>query len=269
MSKTIAILGCGWLGHPLAKALVAAGYSVHGATTSLEKIPMLKQEGITPFLLTVFEDKIEGPVRDFLNNTELLIINIPPKLRGTQKQDYVKKMEWVRNAITESTVNKVLFTSSTSVYGDISGIVTEETAPRPQTESGRQLLASENLFKNEPGFQTTIIRFGGLIGKDRHPITMLSGKKELQNGNHPINLIHQNDCIKIILEVIKNDWWNELFNAVYPYNPSKKEYYPQAAIHRGIPVPQYSPNFNTKGKKVESHRLICVKKYTFDTSIQG
>ena len=63
--------------------------------------------------------------------------------------------------------------SSTSVYGDSFPIVeiTEETKPNPDTESGKQLVIAETLFvQSNPHFKTTVIRFGGLLGDDRHPV---------------------------------------------------------------------------------------------------
>ena len=130
-------------------------------------------------------------------------------------------------------------------------------------------MATENLFKNTPELQTTIIRFGGLIGPDKHPVTMLSGRKVLNNGNHPVNLIHLNDCISIISSVIKQNWWGEIFNAVYPLHPPKKEYYSQEAVKRGLEIPEYSHTSPHSGKKIDSRRLIHVKKYIFTTSILG
>lgn len=49
----ISILGCGWLGFPLAKALLLKGFSVKGSTTSSEKLATLEKAGITPFLITL------------------------------------------------------------------------------------------------------------------------------------------------------------------------------------------------------------------------
>ena len=49
----ISILGCGWLGFPLAKALITKGFSVNGSTTSVEKLPILENSGISPFLINV------------------------------------------------------------------------------------------------------------------------------------------------------------------------------------------------------------------------
>lgn len=260
-------MGCGWLGLPLAKALVEGGYLVRGTTTSEYKLGMLQKPGIAPFLISLSEEKIVGDISGFLAEAEVLVINIPPKLRGGNKENYVKKMQLLLESVKTAKTKKVIFVSSTSVYGDINAEVTEETTTKPCTESGKKLLASENLFKNCPELQTTIIRFGGLIGPDRHPITMLSGRIGLTNGNAFINLIHLEDCIGIIKAIIQDDWWDELFNGVYPYHPTKQEYYSGEAQKRGLTVPVYSNTSLHPGKKIESRRLIHVKKYHFNTPI--
>ena len=260
-------MGCGWLGLPLAKAFIEGGYLVRGTTTSEYKLGMLQKEGIAPFLISLSEEKIAGNILDFLADAEVLVINVPPKLRGGNKENYVKKMQLLLESVKTTKTKKVIFVSSTSVFGNINAKVTEETIPEPSTESGKQLLASENIFKNAPEIRTTIIRFGGLIGSDRHPVTMLSGRKGLNNGNHPVNLIHLNDCISIISSVIKQNWWGEIFNAVYPCHPPKKEYYSQEAVKRGLILPQYVQNSQKSEKKIDSSRLIHVKKYHFNTPI--
>ncbi len=262
-------MGCGWLGLPLGTKLVKDGYTVNGTTTSENKLNILQKEGIAPFLISLSEEMIVGDISGFLADVEVLIINVPPKLRGGNQENYIKKMQLLLESVKAAKTKKVIFVSSTSVYGNIEGEVTEETIPQPSTESGKQLLASEYLFKNTPELQTTIIRFGGLIGPDRHPVTMLSGRKGLKNGNHPVNLIHLDDCISILSLVIKNNWWGEIFNAVYPLHPAKKEYYHQIAAKKGMILPEYSKTSLHPGKKIDSIRLLYVKKYIFTTSILG
>lgn len=267
MNKKIAILGCGWLGLPLAKALIADGCQIHGSTTSEEKLGMLKEEGIHPFLISLTEDDIEGNIKGFLSQMDALVINVPPRLRGDQKENYVKKMQLLHGAIKLSKVQRLIFISSTSVYGDIDGVVTEATSPKPVSESGRQLVVSEDIFRSDTALKTTIVRFGGLIGGDRHPVTMLSGRKNLSNGNYPINLIHLNDCIKIISEILKNGWWGETLNGVYPYHPAKQEYYASKAIGKGLQIPEYKSNSKKKGKTVSSYILTKLKDFEFTTTL--
>ncbi len=260
-------MGCGWLGLPLAKSLILDGFKVHGSTTSEEKLKVLKKEGIVPFLISFSEDTIKGDISDFLKDVELLIINIPPKLRGANKQSYVKKIELLYGQLKKSTINKIIFISSTSVYGDIVGRVTEETIPKPVTESGKQLLAAEQLFSQDNDLKTTIIRFGGLIGPNRHPITMLSGRKKLSNGNAVVNLIHLDDCIRIIHAVFKNSWWNELINGVHPNHPTKRKYYTAEATKRNLQAPDYKEDTPIKAKIIVPKVLQIVKMYEFTTTL--
>lgn len=267
MNNTIGVIGCGWLGLPLAISLVKDGYQVHGSTTSKEKLIQLKEGDITPFQISLSEDKIEGDISDFLRDVAILIVNIPPKLRGEHKQNYVQKIQLLHQAVKHSRVQKVIFVSSTSVYGDVDGEVTETTIPQPSTESGRQLLASENIFANDTDLHTTIIRFGGLIGPNRHPIIMLSGRRNLSNGNAPVNLIHLNDCIRMIKATIADSWWNEIINGVHPEHPSKEKYYSLEAKKRGLQAPDYKAGNFKKGKIVRSKALINVKKFTFKTTL--
>ncbi|RUA14157.1 MAG: short-chain dehydrogenase, partial [Flavobacteriia bacterium] len=49
MSNSIGVLGCGWLGLPLAQRLVESGFEVHGTTTSIEKVQQLQRLGIVPY----------------------------------------------------------------------------------------------------------------------------------------------------------------------------------------------------------------------------
>lgn len=263
----IGVLGCGWLGLPLAKSFVSEGYEVHGTTTSEEKLDSLKNESIVPFLISLNEDGIQGDISDFLRDTEVLILNVPPKLRSGGNENYVKKMEFLHSEVKKTDLKNIIFISSTSVYGAIDGEVTEETVPDPNTESGKQLLAAEKIFFEDAALQSTIIRFGGLIGPDRHPITMLCGKKGLSNGNAPVNLIHLNDCIGIIRWVFENSWWNEVINGVHPEHPPKREYYVEEAKKRNLQAPDYKEDTSRKGKKVVPVVLLNVKNYKFTTTL--
>ena len=89
----ISILGCGWLGLPLAKALLENRFSVKGSTTSQEKLSVLENSGIQPFLIALSEDKTIGNLSSFLENSKILIIDIPPKLRGSEKENFVSKIK--------------------------------------------------------------------------------------------------------------------------------------------------------------------------------
>lgn len=273
--KQISILGCGWLGLPLAKSLLEKGFSINGSTTSVEKISILEKAGINPFLVSLSAvevlEETKIPLENFLKNSEILIIDIPPKLRGDSKENFVAKIQNIIPFIEKSSVDKVIFVSSTSVYADDNSIITEGTKPNPDTESGRQLLKAEHLLQNNKNFQTTIVRFGGLIGDDRHPIKFLAGRKNIENPIGPINLIHQIDCIGIIEAILKhsetsgqNDKSNEIFNAVAPFHPTRKEYYTKKSIELDLSLPEFDESKTSIGKTILSDKVQSILNYKFE-----
>ncbi len=274
--KTIAILGCGWLGLPLAKSLLSKGYEVKGSTTSESKVEVLKNAGILPFQIQLEAQQIIGTIEDFLKETDVLIIDIPPGLRREisplEEMTFVNKVKTLIPFIEKSGIKKVIFVSSTSVYGDSFPFleITEETKPNPDTESGKQLFVSENLLQNNIYFKTTVIRFGGLLGDDRHPAKFLTGKTNVENPDAPVNLIQREDCIGIIekiLNQVEYDIWGETFNAVAPQHPTRKTYYQKKAELINLPLPTFAEHSESKGKMISSKKVETILGYSFQKEI--
>ena len=261
-------MGCGWLGLPLAEFLLRLGYTVKGTTSTASRLSDLQSRGISPYLITIKEQEIEGPLHTFLEGLDVLVVNIPPGLRKADSGNYVAKMKILKSRLHKSAVDRVIFVSSTSVYGNISGEIRETTPPQPNTESGRQLLEAEQLFATDEGINTTVVRFGGLIGPGRHPARQLSGRKGLKNGNQPVNLIHLDDCLHILTAVIQHGWWNMVLNAVYPEYPLKKDYYTSESKKMGLAVPEYLQTDEIESKKVIPAQLL-EKGYVFTTGISS
>ena len=262
-------MGCGWLGFPLALSLMKEGFDVKGTSTNNTKISLLKSKGIGAYKVALLSDQMEGPIDEFLDQLDILVINIPPGMRKNPSESYFEKVKLLYQHIIDKGVEKIIFVSSTSVYGSVDATVSEEDIPKPVTESAKHLLKSERLFFENEQLSTTVVRFGGLIGPDRHPVTMLSGRTGLKNGEESVNLIHLNDCIHLIQTIIQNNWWNEIFNGVYPDHPTKADYYSQEARLRGLDIPHYIPNdIPGSGKIIESRNFLN-KKQQFYTSIRS
>jgi NAD dependent epimerase/dehydratase family enzyme len=76
-------------------------------------------------------------------------------------------------------------------------------------------------------------------------------------------LIHLDDCIGIIKNIIEKDIWNEIFNAVTPFHPSRKNYYTQKAIAMNLEVPEFINDKRSVGKTILSEKVSAVLGYTF------
>lgn len=268
MNKRIAIAGLGWLGQPLAHRLDSLGYTVKGSVTTVHKATLLQQYGFNALPMEISETGIKGEVKAILNNVDCLMIMIPPGLRRNTGSDYVLKMVHFIEEIKQSSVKKIILVSSTSVYDDSQGKVTEKDEPQPKTIVGKQLRQVEELFVNMENFKTTVVRFGGLLGGSRQPAKYLAGRKNLNDGNAPVNLINREDCITILIEILKQNAFGTLFNAVNPHHPKKSEYYIQKAIEMGLEPPTFTEgNPNEVFKQVDSDNLNSVLDYFFKNGL--
>ncbi|WP_299120936.1 NAD(P)H-binding protein [uncultured Winogradskyella sp.] len=265
MKKQISVIGCGWLGLPLATFLIDEGFKVRGSTTSENKLELLKKHAIEGFIIRLNEDGISGNYSECLKGSEIVIINIPPGLRRNTDKNHVAELSHLIKAIEAHRVENVLYVSSTSVFKDESHfpIITDLTAPNATSNSSKQLIEIEQKLQNNSNFNTTILRFSGLFDKDRHPAKYLSGKTGVSNPDAPINLIHKEDCIQIITAIIKNQLWSIALNASYPKHPNKKEYYSEFCKLHDLSLPEFNSAEKSKGKIIDSTKLVQLLNYTF------
>lgn len=244
--KNISILGCGWLGKPLATSFLEDGFYVKGSTTSDDKIEILEELGIETHLVNIsdFEEF------DAFLETDILIIAITSK--------DVDGFESLIAQIQESTVQKVIFISSTSVYGKMNKVMTEEDAVLkiPLTEI-------ENLFRENTFFETTIIRFSGLFGGDRHPANWFQNGRKIPQPKGFVNMIHREDCIEIIHEVIAQNCWNTIFNACSNHHPTRREFYTIAKLSKDFNTPDFEEDEEYEWKIISSKKVQEILDYEF------
>lgn len=261
MSKEkISILGCGWLGLPLGKYFADQGFSVKGSVTNPLKFDLLQEAEISPFRIVLTDFGVEYDDVVFFDS-DVLIIAIPPGRGSGNALNFPLRIKNLVPFIQKAEIRKVIFISSTSVYPDNFQAAKENELAIPDKESGLALLQTENLLISETRFKTTILRFGGLIGADRNPARFVQ-KSTFLIPDAPVNLIHQDDCVEIISEIVRQEIWGETFNACCPEHPMKGDFYRKAAQISGFPEPMIS---KVKGphKIVDSSKLIDRLKYRF------
>ncbi|NJM16998.1 MAG: hypothetical protein HC896_17925 [Bacteroidales bacterium] len=171
----ISILGCGWLGLPLAEHFSGKGMQVKGSVRDIEKKTALLNAGIEAYVINI-ANKLQGENIDPFFDTDLLIINYPPPKADNAEKLHVQQLAEITGRLANPGA-KVVFVSSTSVYPNTNGWVTEECNLLPEKGSGMVLLAAEKFLVNALGNKVTILRFGGLIGYTRNPARFLAGSK--------------------------------------------------------------------------------------------
>lgn len=260
----ISVLGCGWLGFPLAERLLSQEHTVKGSTTTKDKVGVLKQSGIDVYQIDLPHSFSDEQTEDFWE-CDLLVLNIPPGRRNPDvEDDFPGLTEKVIEKAKSHDISWIIFTSSTSVYPKFGGITTEEDAKpgKAARKSGEALLKAEELIKTS-GLDYTILRLGGLYGYDRHPIKYLKGKKNLDGALKPVNLVHQLDCVNIIEEVIIQKKRNEIYNVVSDGHPPRKEFYQCAAKKFKVTPPTFKEDNNTNYRIVSNEKIKSDLFYEF------
>jgi len=247
----IGIVGCGWLGEPLAYSLLEKEYTIHGTSRDIHKIQTLEKKGIIMHHLDLSYEHFD---RDWLRHIDLIILNVPP---SQLKEAYTERNLAICSELPLDA--KAIFISSTSVYSDDLEIADENSPTLNQQGNAPFIIETERQLRNLLKDRLTIIRFAGLVGENRHPVKYMSGKSYC-SGNSPVNLIHQADCIGMIEKVILTDKFGETFNGCCSAHPTKADYYTAAAQALQILPPSFT-NSTRVSKIISSIKMKDVLGY--------
>ena len=253
--KSVAIVGLGWLGLPLALHLKEIGWCVKGSKKSPEDAQKLHQLGIETYPFSFSEKMNDLPDNiQSLFDVDALIITLPPS--GFSSQQYCEHLAFLANQAKKKGVQHLIFTSSTSVFPDISGQFDESSPLSAEIEIGKTLIQAEQcLFQSEIS-HCDILRLAGLIGKQRHPVKFLAGKRNLKQGNSPVNLVHIEDCIQAITALLMNPNGLRVYHLCAPIHPTRTEYYTKAAACYDLFTPQFECS-DSDPKRIIMADKIC------------
>lgn len=264
-------MGCGWLGWPLAQALVAQGYRVQGSTLTPEKSYHFREKDVEPFYIDV-GDTVTGAHLDTFFNVDILCVLLPYRRNFKDPQIYQRQMQAIISLVQSSTIQKVVFTSSTSIYPQMAGKIMEDTPFVPETPRATVLHNIERLWLELEGVDTTILRLAGLCGGERQ-ITGFLQKQQVQegallDGERLVNLIHREDCVVLMQKVIQQNFSEEIFNLCSDKHPSRQELYTQVARRSGLVEPSFKASKNSKKflstyKQVSNVKIKRLLAYTF------
>lgn len=251
--RIISILGCGWLGMPLLQSLVDAGHRVRGSSRKPDVLSKIEALGGQAFAI----DLPQRLPPEFMNECDVLIITLPPRGRAfgeATTENYLKNFAPLADWLNTPDSPTVIFTSSTSVYGNVEGLVTESTPPQPATHSGHAVVAAE-AWLAAVSCPVSILRLAGLVADDRHPGRFYGGKgRPIPNADAPVNLVHRDDVIAAIHLCLDNDQRSTTYNVCSAAHPSKGLFYTKAAEALGLTVSGTLPG-GGNGKIIDSTAL--------------
>ena len=150
-----------------------------------------------------------------LAGSKILLISIAPDKNG----DVVLKSNYedIANALKTS-VKRVIYLSTTAVYGDANGsTVDEKYKINPQSDRAKSRILAESQWTDlcdKFGVTLNILRLSGIYGTGRNQIRNLingTAKRIIKEG-HVFNRIHVADIARIIYMLSVSDIKSDIFN---------------------------------------------------------
>lgn len=252
------IIGCGWLGVPLAEKLIERGYTVFGSTTREAKLSELTEKGIAAFVLN---EHSKTPA-EISNVTDIVVLSIPP-IKRENIHAYGSYLCSITDQFRQET--RFIFLGSTGIYPQKSGVYSENYTFKTD-EQETVLFKAEEQLNALLGARLTRLRLGGLIGEERHPIRSLSGKVDVKNPEGVINFVNKKDIVELIISIVEKEVFGDVFNVVYPLHPTREKYYTELAQNFNIPVPKFDHSSSII-RKISSEKVIANLGFIFEHSI--
>jgi nucleoside-diphosphate-sugar epimerase len=249
----LAIIGTGWLGHPLANKLASAGHEVYGSKRSV----VADQPRSYRFFLY---SPADAETQALLQTMEVVVLTFPPD--RSKPDQYANDCLEVGRLLNDQC--RVIITSSTSVYTATSGVCREEDVDL-SLSSDNPIIRAEQALHKLLGERLTIIRLAGLTGPGRYPVIAMSKSGKTYEGNEPVNLIHQTDAVNLIAYVVEQQITGTIINGCAGEHPLRGAFYTEMAEKLGIPAPKFV--YESKAGKIISseHSREFGFKYRFDS----
>jgi len=202
--KRALIIGCGYVGSALGLSLVDAGWQVWGLRRSGPCPPQLLSLRCDLSDRTALREtfaSVDAPL-----DAVIYAVAASGFDEDAYRAAYVDGLDAALTALAEPPA-RLLFASSTSVYGQQDGAwVDESSAAEPIGFSGAVMLDAERLAgERQPG--ATVVRFGGIYGPGRtRLIDRVRGGHAIAGPNAPFrNRIHRDDCAGVFHHLLTLD----------------------------------------------------------------
>lgn len=199
----ILIAGCGYVGSALARELVAGSHTVFG----LRRHPASLPPGVVPIAADL---AVSRSLAELPTGLDAVVYAASPGGRdeALYRTIYVKGLRNLLDVLEAQgqRPRRVIFVSSTGVYGQSRGEWIDETSPtEPSDEPARLLLEGESVLRGGP-FPGVVLRLGGIYGPRRTRLVeqVRQGHAVIARGaTRYTNRIHRDDCVGALRHLLE------------------------------------------------------------------
>ncbi len=238
---SILIIGCGDIGLRVAKQL-SRSHRVFALTSQQSRLQELREVGATPILGNL--DQPESLWR-LAGLAQTVIHLAPPQNSGNRDcrtRNLIRILAQGSNA-----VRRLIYISTTGVYGDHRGAKVSEITPvNPQSERAKRRVDAERVLRlwgPANGVAVTILRVPGIYATDRLPIERLESKtpalvaEEDAYSNH----IQSDDLARLVCAAVYHGKPQRIINACDGGETKMGDYFDEVADAFGLQRPVRLP----------------------------
>lgn len=250
-ARRLLIAGCGDLGQRLAHRLPADQWQVTGLRRRPEKLPA----GIDGLAADLADPASLAPLAS--RHFDAVVYQATPAAREPEayRQTYVQGLA---NLLDRVQPARLLFVSSTAVYGQQDGEWVDEQSPtRPDAFNGQILLEAESLAHQ---FGGVAVRFSGIYGPGRERLINGVRQGRLRCRPQPpewTNRIHAEDCAGVLAHLLALPDPEPIYCASDNQPASRCEVLDWLADRLAVARPERDPvqSGAGQGKRVDNRRL--------------
>jgi len=241
---SISIIGCGDVGCRVALLLQESLYPVTGYTRNKATISHLTKLGIGAKELDLDSIclKSNDNLKQFsrLFSGQFVFYFAPPPARGEVD---TRIRAWLAALDTSNLPQRILYISTTGVYGDHQGRrVNEQTPTNPQSDRAKRRLDAEQAlaeFARKHSIEYVILRVPGIYGENRLPRKRLKAQTPMLRPEvSPVtNRIHEDDLATCCVAACLQSSSAEIYNVSDGDNITMSDYFIQVAEHLNLPIP--------------------------------
>jgi len=254
----IGIIGCGYVGQACAIAWKQQGHTVSVTTRQPQRVEALAALADHVELLT------SASLTSFIQKQDALLISVAPSSTDDYVSTYVKTAEQAVAALsTAPLLRQIIYTSSTSVYGDHQGAWIDETvAVRASSSQTQRLIEAENILLAQQTSQRAICvyRLGEIYGPERRieeRLQRMSHVKFPGTGQAYTNLIHLTDIVRACQFALTHHL-SGIFNLCNDLHLPRHLFYDQLCEQYQLPAITWDPQQMSRhggNKRVSNQRL--------------
>jgi len=271
---TLLIVGCGDIGMRVVR-LLRPRWRVLALTSSPDRLAALRQAGAMPVLGNLDEPASLHRLAGMARLAQAVLHLAPPPGQGAGDPRTRALLQALLRA--GAPVQRLVYASTTGVYGDCEGATFDETRPvAPGTDRARRRVAAEALVRaygRITGASVSVLRIPGIYAADRpggHPRERLQrGTAVLAAGDDVYtNHIHADDLARACVCALQRGLPQRVVNACDDSDLKMGDYFDLAADLCGLPHPprttreeakaQMSPmllSFMSESRRIQNQRL--------------